>query len=275
MNLTKTQDTSLHQLLKANTTAWHSRLDSTPGLRQLIRPELTLAQYVTALQGLLDAHRRVEHQLQQLVEDHPGICPNLLPVYRSRVPALLSDLSRLASKTAPTSTPSQISEPSSIQPEPETGGDAAANAERSPMAANQSGHQSHLPYPYQPAQSQQSRQSPTASALTGAGSAAQAQAHYLGIRYVLEGATQGGKMISAQVTVQLPRLHAEQAVAYWTLLDAASADWTALAHLLARPAKDAEEVAAISAGAVHAYQCFLDTFDPSPTHQPSRSFRQS
>ncbi|WP_200241122.1 biliverdin-producing heme oxygenase [Lamprobacter modestohalophilus] len=232
--MTKPQHSSLHQRLKANTTAWHSRLDSTPGLRQLIRPELTLTQYVAALQGLLDAHRRVEHQLQQLADDHPGICPNGLPAYRPRVPALLSDLSRLASKTDPTrtstSTTAPISAPPAIRSAPE------------------------------PAQSQQS---PTASALASAHSVVLAQARYLGMRYVLEGATQGGKMISARVTAQLPQLLTEQACAYWTLLDAASTDWTALARSLARPAEDAAELAAITAGAVHAYQCFLDTFDPS------------
>ncbi|WP_201218655.1 biliverdin-producing heme oxygenase [Halochromatium roseum] len=238
--MTKTQDTSLHQRLKANTRAWHSRLDSTPGLRQLIHPELTLTQYVAALRGLLEAHRAAEHQLQQLANRHPGVCSDGLPAYRPRVPALLSDLSRLASKTIPTSTTAPISASSAIRSAPK-------------------------PAP-EPAQSQPS---PTASALASAHSVVQAQARYLGMRYVLEGATQGGKMISARVTAQLPQLLTEQACAYWTLLDAASADWTALARSLARPAEDDKELAAITAGAVQAYHCFLDVFDPSAPPKPS------
>ncbi|MCF7995893.1 MAG: biliverdin-producing heme oxygenase [Chromatiaceae bacterium] len=236
--MTKTQDTSLHQRLKANTKAWHSRLDSTPGLRQLIHPELTLTQYVAALQGLLEAHRAAEQQLQQLANSHPGVCSDGLPAYRPRVPALLSDLSRLASKTDPTRTTAPISASSAIRSAPEP----------------------------EPAQSQQS---PTASALASAHSVVQAQARYLGMRYVLEGATQGGKMISARVTAQLPQLLTEQACAYWTLLDAASADWTALARSLARPAEDDKELAAITAGAVQAYHCFLDAFGPSAPPKPS------
>lgn len=238
--MTKTQDTNLHQRLKANTKAWHSRLDSTPGLRQLIHPGLTLTRYVAVLQGLLEAHRAAEHQLQQLANSHPGVCPDGLPAYRPRVPALLSDLSRLASKTDPTRTTAPISAPPAIRSAPE------------------------------PAQSQQS---PTASALASAHSVVQAQARYLGMRYVLEGATQGGKMISARVTAQLPQLLTEQACAYWTLLDAASADWTALARSLARPAEDDKELAAITAGAVQAYQCFLDIFS-SPLAPSSLGSKQ-
>jgi len=200
----KTPSISIHQQLKAKTAAWHGKLDSTPALRQLIRPELTLAQYVAALQGLLAAHGKVEQQLRQLADSAPGICPAELPAYRPRLPALRADLSRLG---------------------------ASGAAPKAP------------------------RQPPTASV-------SQARAHYIGIRYVLEGASQGGKMLSTRISAQLPRLITQGAFSYWTELEAASADWAALSQYLARPATDTEALAAIINGAEIAYQGFIETFQP-------------
>lgn len=202
MTSAKPPSISIHQQLKANTAVWHSKLDSTAVLRQLIRPELTLAQYVAALQGLLAAHSKVEHQLQQLAASAPEVCPAGLPAYRPRLPALRADLIRLG---------------------------AIGEIPKAP------------------------RQLPTASVT-------QARAHYIGIRYVLEGASQGGKMLSTRISAQLPQLITQGAFSYWTQLEAASDDWTALSHYLAQPATNTEALTAIITGAETAYQGFIETF---------------
>ena len=257
-----TKSASLHQRLKANTTAWHSRLDSTPALRQLIRPELTLEQYVAALRGLMLAHSEVERWLQQITDVYADVCPDDLPAYRPRVPALTADLARLATRIARTS--------------------SASDTISSGEAVRQSSSHRSPPLPVERIQLEQ-QAVPTAAEVCRARSRDEARAHYIGIRYVLEGATQGGKMISKRITTQLPQLQAEEAFAYWRLLDAASAGWTALSQSLARPPQHSSELAAMTAGAEAVYRCFIDAFRPTdPTAredkappQPSSPLRQS
>lgn len=238
----KIQPASLHQQLKAATSNWHSRLDSTPALRQLIRPDLTLEQYLEALHGLMLAHTEVEQWLQQMTDACMDVCPHELPPYRPRVPALAADLTRLATRTAPWTSPSVV--------RPSSEASRQSNTNRSP------------PLPVEGVQLAQ-QAVPTTAEVSKAPSLDEARAHYLGIRYVLEGASQGGKMISTRVATQLPQLQAEEAFAYWTLLDAASDDWTALSQNLARAPQHSGELAAMTAGAEAVYRCFVDAFMPA------------
>lgn len=90
---------------------------------------------------------------------------------------------------------------------------------------------------------------------------------YIGIRYVLEGATQGAAILSAAVAKRLPQLVANGAVNYWEVQQVAAADWDALSQYLARPPQDASELANMTAGAQYAYSCFIDSLSPSYSHR--------
>jgi heme oxygenase len=89
-------------------------------------------------------------------------------------------------------------------------------------------------------------------------------AHYLGMRYVLEGATQGARLISARLEANLPQLRAG-CFAYWRLQREAAADWPALCDCLDQGQPDQAEDLLRAAEA--AFGVFIDAFDalaPAP-----------
>lgn len=91
---------------------------------------------------------------------------------------------------------------------------------------------------------------------------ADAAAHYLGMRYVLEGSTQGARLISARLEQNLPQLR-EQAFNYWLLQREAAAEWPTFSHCLDQAAIGAEP---LSRGAKIAFSAFLDAFlSPDPS----------
>jgi heme oxygenase len=229
------QDLSLHQLLKAHTSHKHAELDSTAALRRLIRPGLTLAQYAEALQGLLHGHCEVELQLLMLAEQ---VTPS--GTEASLSPGALPNSEALPSSEALSSYRPRV---------------PALRADLNRLASLLDGaktvflRQDHSP-----------PKSPNRPGTPSSSSAAEVRAGYLGIRYVLEGATQGGQLIWTRVSAQLPELIAADAIAYWTLLEDARADWSELTKLLARPDNRSEEIDALIAGAEAAYQGFIDSF---------------
>lgn len=93
-------------------------------------------------------------------------------------------------------------------------------------------------------------------------SAADAAAHYLGMRYVLEGSTQGALLISARLEKNLPQLR-KQAFNYWQLQREAAAEWPAFSRCLDQAAVAAEP---LSRGAEAVFFAFLDAFlTPGPS----------
>lgn len=93
----------------------------------------------------------------------------------------------------------------------------------------------------------------------GGAEPAMGPAAYLGMRYVLEGSTQGARVISARLARHLPQA-CEQASAFWRLQACAAADWPALCACLDRPPRDAVEQADILQGARFAFATFIDVF---------------
>ena len=91
-----------------------------------------------------------------------------------------------------------------------------------------------------------------------------ATAHYLGLRYVLEGSTQGARLISARLEANLPQLRAG-CFAYWQLQREAAADWPSLCACLEDVKPDQAEDSLRAAEA--AFSIFIDAFlaaEPTP-----------
>lgn len=82
-------------------------------------------------------------------------------------------------------------------------------------------------------------------------------AHYFGMRYVVEGSTQGARMISSRLEKNLPQLSGE-AFAYWGVQHEAAAGWPFFLDCLDQAKVEAE---ALVRGADAAFAAFLDVFD--------------
>ncbi|WP_386114904.1 biliverdin-producing heme oxygenase [Thiohalocapsa marina] len=98
-------------------------------------------------------------------------------------------------------------------------------------------------------------------------------ASYLGVRYVLEGATQGATILSAAVARRLPQLVASGAFNYWELQKTAASDWEALTQHIGAP-RDDRELAALTAGAQYAYGCFIDSLSASSGDRAQHARRE-
>ena len=83
----------------------------------------------------------------------------------------------------------------------------------------------------------------------------------LGLRYVLEGATQGARGIAPRLAEHLPELRADR-FAFWRVqLDEAGA-WDAVARALAARPADGRLANAAVAAAGEAFETFLEAFAP-------------
>jgi heme oxygenase len=92
--------------------------------------------------------------------------------------------------------------------------------------------------------------------------AADAAAHYLGMRYVLEGSTQGARLISMRLEQNLPQLR-EKTFNYWQLQRDAAAVWPTFIRCLDQTGVGVEP---FSRGAEAAFSVFLDAFlSPDPS----------
>lgn len=194
----------LRDALRRATKDLHHQLDQAPEQRALLQPGLTVERYGTILRMHLHALTISEAALAALELARPD---DLAP-YRSRLPALEAELAAL-STLAPTWVPSHAAGPS-FGTGPTWVPDQAAT-----------------------------RSEPTVppAALRSDGAApdtdpALALGAYLGVRYVLEGSTQGAAVILRRLLRNLPEWGAH-AFAFWRVQTDEAPAWRALAEKLA------------------------------------------
>lgn len=197
----------LRAALRQRTAAAHRSLDGLPQQRALVRPGLSLAEYAEILAGHARAQQRCEARMARVA----AACPADLAPYRSRLPALRSDLARLPV------------------------GRAVAEASVAPDA-------------------------PDAPDVLDVVDASDAEGRYLGLRYVLDGATQGARWIAPRLAETLPEVAAGP-FAFWRLQQDEARAWHEVTRVLAaRPAEGRLANAAI-ASACEAFDTFLEAFD--------------
>ena len=93
----------------------------------------------------------------------------------------------------------------------------------------------------------------------------------LGLRYVLEGATQGATVISARLARHRPEL-ADGPFAFWRLQAAEAPGWPALTEVLAARPADGEGADVALAAATEAFGVFLRAFAPVAASAPAGDF---
>lgn len=91
--------------------------------------------------------------------------------------------------------------------------------------------------------------------------ASDAGAHYFGMRYVVEGSTQGARLIFAQLEKNLPQ-PAGAGFAYWRVQREAATGWPLFRDCLDQAGVEPE---ALVQGAEAAFSVFIDAFVP-PVH---------
>lgn len=91
---------------------------------------------------------------------------------------------------------------------------------------------------------------------------------YLGLRYVLDGATRGGVFIADRLTTYLPTL-VDGPFAFWTFLAAEAPAWNRLTKVLAARPADDEVAEASRLAAREAFSVFLEAFDKYAADLPS------
>lgn len=202
------QADDLRAMLRRRTAEAHRRLDAAPGQRAVLRPSVADDAYASFLAGHLDAHRASEAELARVA----WAAPEGLPAYRSRLPALRSDLAGLPGVR--------------------------------PRRAEAHGHATERASGY------------------GATRPEDALGRYLGLRYVLDGATQGAEVIAPRLARHRPDLF-DRRWAYWSLLEREAASWPALAAVLAEHPAEGPVADAALAGALDGFDAFLDVFAPS------------
>lgn len=100
---------------------------------------------------------------------------------------------------------------------------------------------------------------PAAESIAAPGDALEAEGRYLGLRYVLDGATQGARWIAPRLAETLPELSAGR-FAFWRLLRDEAQAWDEVtAVLTARPPEGRLARAAIAA-ACEAFDVYLKAF---------------
>lgn len=83
--------------------------------------------------------------------------------------------------------------------------------------------------------------------------------HGLGLRYVLEGATQGSRVIAPRLAVHLPQI-VPGAFGFWRGQQALALDWPAICEALERTALGAEDQRQAMEGASCAFLAFIACF---------------
>lgn len=105
-----------------------------------------------------------------------------------------------------------------------------------------------------------------ADAIAAPRDAVEAEGRYLGLRYVLDGATQGARWIAPRLAENLPELSAGR-FAFWRLQQDEAQAWHEVTRVLAaRPAEGPLANAAVAA-AGEAFDVFVEAFAPAP-HGP-------
>jgi heme oxygenase len=81
--------------------------------------------------------------------------------------------------------------------------------------------------------------------------------HYLGLRYVLDGTSQGGKYIVQRLRKNAPQLIG-RAFAFWTVQEEAAAQWPLLCERITQISEGAEARQQMLAAAKSAYGVFIE-----------------
>lgn len=96
-------------------------------------------------------------------------------------------------------------------------------------------------------------------AVVSGGAPAHDLARYLGLRYVIDGSTQGGAFIARRLRKTLPEL-TQNAFAFWTVQEEAAACWPGLCETIDRVGSDPEEFAQMLNASRSAFSTFIDCF---------------
>lgn len=83
--------------------------------------------------------------------------------------------------------------------------------------------------------------------------------HYIGLRYVLEGASQGSKVIARHLEKSRPHL-AARAFSFWNVQLNASEQWPIFCEYIGHPAESIEYEGQMLEAAQKAFQCFIECF---------------
>jgi heme oxygenase (biliverdin-IX-beta and delta-forming) len=83
---------------------------------------------------------------------------------------------------------------------------------------------------------------------------------YLGLRYVVEGSTQGGAFIARRLRQNLPELLPAGAFAFWNVQESAAACWPCLCKTIDEVGRASEHSDHMLSAAKTAFQFFIDCF---------------
>ena len=83
--------------------------------------------------------------------------------------------------------------------------------------------------------------------------------HYIGLRYVLEGASQGSRIIARHLEKSLPYF-ANQTFAFWNVQQQAAEQWPIYCNYISCPAKSPEYERQMLKAAQGAFECFIECF---------------
>lgn len=242
----------LRDALRRATKDLHRQLDQAPEQGTLLQPGLTVERYAAILHMHLHALTICEAALAALEEARP----NDLAAYRPRLPALEEELAALAT-LAPTWAPSRASAPSRRTTPTRPPDHAATRSEAAPPSV------AHRP------------------ASAGFGSdPALALGAYLGVRYVLEGSTQGAAVILRRLLHHLPE-HGTHDFGFWRVQADEAPAWRALAEKLTTLSAQGALAASATAAARGTFEVYLRAFGvtaperdhaqaPQPDREPAK-----
>lgn len=216
--------------LRNHTQALHTQLDSSAPLRALLRPGLTSRVYLGIMAAMYRAHAKLEPELLALDSARPPA----LPAYTSRLALITLEMSRHCTDRA-------ALPPAHIGATQQTASDAGLGLASAHTLTPAAGKR---PYP-------------------GTATPAQLQSRYLGLRYVLEGATQGSRFIQRSLQQHNPGLHIGLD-SYWATLAANASDWSCLCDII-DDKNTAIDNTELLAGATLGFSTFIHTFNNAAT----------
>lgn len=219
--------------LRNHTQALHARLDSSAPLRALLQPGLTSLAYQRIMAAMYTAHAQVEPELLAL----DSARPTALPAYASRLALITREVTRHHNDD--TATP-----PSHIGAAQGSGSDTVSGSSSTSASTLASAHMLAAVAGECPA--------PNTVTLT------KLQSRYLGLRYVLEGATQGSRFIQKSLQQHNPGLRIGPD-SYWATLAANSGGWSCLCDIIDNKYTVIDDTELL-AGATLGFETFINTF---------------
>lgn len=238
---------AVHEARHANRRAWlrnhtqalHTRLDSSPPLRALLQPGLTSLAYRDIMAAMYTAHAQLEPALLAL----DGARPPALSAYASRLTLITLEIARHHDGQAsmPLVHVDATQEPTSIRGSTSTLASASTSSLLSALTPA---------HTYASAAGKHT--------VTDTATPAQLQSRYLGLRYVLEGATQGSRFIQRSLQQHNPGLHIGPD-SYWATLATNSTAWSCLCDII-DDKNHAIDDTELLAGATLGFNTFINTF---------------